>query len=86
MIKDTNHDNTSNNRQDNRTKECYFTETGTKPDYKNVLVLRRFITDRSKVIPQKYNGLTSKNQRLLTREVKKARFMALIPYTDKHAI
>lgn len=67
-------------------KSCYFTQTGTKPDYKNVLVLRRFITDRGKIIPQKYTGLTSKNQRFLSNEVKKARFMALIPYTDKHSI
>jgi small subunit ribosomal protein S18 len=65
---------------------CYFTQTGTKPNYKDVLVLRRFISDRDKVLPQKITGLTSKNQRLLTNEIKKARYMGLLPYTDKHAI
>jgi small subunit ribosomal protein S18 len=67
-------------------KNCYFTETGTKPDYKEILVLRRFINERGKVLPQKYSGLTAKNQRLLAVEVKKARYMGLLPYTDRHAL
>jgi small subunit ribosomal protein S18 len=67
-------------------KNCYFTETGTKPDYKEVLVLRRFINERGKILPQKYSGLTSKNQRLLALEIKKARYMGLLPYTDRHAL
>jgi small subunit ribosomal protein S18 len=65
---------------------CYFTQTGTKPDYKEVLTLKRFTSDRGKVLPQKYTGLTSKNQRMLSNEIKKARYMALLPYTDRHAI
>jgi len=65
---------------------CYFTQTGTKPDYKEVLVLRRFINERGKIIPQKYSGVTAKNQRLLAAEIKKARYMGLLPYTDRHAI
>lgn len=67
-------------------KNCYFTETGTKPDYKEVLVLRRFINERGKILPQKYSGLTSKNQRLVALEIKKARYMGLLPYTDRHAL
>ncbi len=67
-------------------KSCYFTDTGTKPDYKEVLVLRRFINERGKIIPQKYSGLTAKNQRLLAVEIKKARYMGLLPYTDRHAL
>lgn len=66
--------------------ECYFTQTGTKPDYKDVLTLKRFTSDRGKIIPQKYSGLTAKNQRLLAAEIKKARYMGLLPYTDRHAI
>lgn len=69
-----------------KTVGCYFTQTGTTPDYKEVLVLRRFITDRGKIVPQKYSGLTSKNQRKLAQEVKKARFMSLLPYTERHAL
>ncbi|RJR27288.1 30S ribosomal protein S18 [candidate division WWE3 bacterium] len=66
--------------------QCYFTQTGTKPDYKEILTLKRFTSDRGKIIPQKYTGITSKNQRLLAKEIKKARYMALLPYTDRHAI
>lgn len=65
---------------------CYFTKTNTSPDYKEVLTLKRFLSERNKILPQKYTGLTSKNQRLLAAEIKKARFMSLIPYTDSHAI
>ena len=65
---------------------CYFTQTGTKPGYKEVLTLKRFTSDRGKVLPQKYTGLTAKNQRMLSSEIKKARYMALLPYTDRHAI
>ena len=67
-------------------KNCYFTETGTKPDYKEVLVLRRFINERGKILPQKYSGLSAKNQRLLAVEIKKARYMGLLTYTDRHAL
>ena len=69
-----------------RNTECYFTQTGTKPDYKEALVLRRFISDRGKIIPQKYSGLMSRHQRKLAQEVKKARYKGLILYTDRHAI
>ncbi len=65
---------------------CYFTQTGTTPDYKEVLTLKRFTSDRAKILPQKYTGLSSKFQRLLAVEMKKARYMALLPYTDRHAI
>lgn len=68
-----------------KVQSCYFTQTGTKPDYKDVLVLRKFLSDRFKLLPQKVTGLTAKNQRILTKEVKKARFMALVPYTDQHS-
>jgi len=67
-------------------RTCYFSEMGKKPDYKDVLILRRFISERGKIIPNKYSGLTAKNQRLLAREIKKARFMALLPYTERHAL
>jgi small subunit ribosomal protein S18 len=67
-------------------KECYFTKMGTKPDYKDVLILRRFLTERGKVLPAAYSGLTAKNQRLLSQAIKRARQMALLPYTDRHSI
>lgn len=66
--------------------ECYFTKTGTAPNYKDILILRRFVSDRGKILPQDETGLTAKNQRRMSQELKKARFMALIPFTDKHSI
>jgi small subunit ribosomal protein S18 len=66
--------------------ECYFTKTGTTPNYKDVLILRRFISDRGKIISQSRTGVTAKNQRKLTKAIKQARYMALLPYTDRHAL
>jgi len=67
-------------------KACYFTKTKTEPDYKEVLVLRRFINDRGKILPNKYTGLTAKNQRKVAKEIKRARYMGLLHYTDRHTI
>ena len=64
----------------------YFEETGTVPNYKDVLILRRYISERGKILPQKITGLTSKSQRALSEEIKKARLMALLPYTERHAL
>lgn len=66
--------------------KCYFTQTNTEPNYKDVLILRRFITDRGKILHKSFTGLTASNQRKLANEIKKARFMALLPYTDRHAL
>ncbi len=65
---------------------CYFSKTNTKPNYKDVLILRRFITDRGKILHGSLTGLTAKNQRRFSKAVKRARFMGLIPYTDRHAL
>jgi small subunit ribosomal protein S18 len=66
--------------------ECYFSKHNTKPDYKDVLILRRFITGRGKILVGSLTGLTAKNQRLLSTAIKNARFMGLLPYTDRHAL
>lgn len=66
--------------------EDYFEKHGTKPDYKDVLILRRFITPRGKVLRGSLTGLNAKNQRALSEAIKRARHMALLPYTDRHAI
>lgn len=67
-------------------RNCYFTESDTSPDYKDVLILKRFLSERGKIIPAAYSGVSAKHQRKLSKELKKARFMALIPYTDRHAL
>ncbi len=65
---------------------CYYTQTKSTPDYKEVLVLKKFLTERGKILHKSFTGLTAKNQRLVSAAVKKARFMALLPYTDRHAL
>ena len=54
-------------------------------DYKNVNVLRDFITDRGKIIARRITGTCAKHQRALTREIKRARQMALLYYTATHS-
>ena len=53
-------------------------------DYKDVNISKQFITETGKIIPARVTGVTASNQRKLTRHIKIARFLALIPYTDMH--
>ena len=53
-------------------------------DYKDVNVLKQFITETGKIIPARVTGVSATNQRKLTKYIKIARFLALIPYTDMH--
>ena len=54
-------------------------------DYKDVDLLRRFITERGKVLPRRVTGLTAKQQRRLTIAVKRARLLALLPFINQEA-
>lgn len=71
-------------RRRRRRKEDYFEVNNLAINYKDIDSLRRFITDRGKIRPRRQTGLTSKNQRQLARAIKRARFLALLPYTDEH--
>lgn len=53
-------------------------------DYKNVEDLRKFITETYQIIPSRVNGNTAKQQRELNTAIKRARFLALLAYTDQH--
>jgi small subunit ribosomal protein S18 len=53
-------------------------------DYKNPEVLRRFVTDRGKIIPRRISGATAKQQRAICNAVKRARYLALLPYSLGH--
>ncbi len=55
-----------------------------KFDYKNVNLLKKFISETGKIIPARVTGITASEQRKITRYIKIARFLALIPYTDTH--
>lgn len=53
-------------------------------DYKNTDVLRQFITETGKIVPARVTGISASNQRKVTKSIKIARFLALLPYTDMH--
>ena len=55
-----------------------------KFDYKNINFLKQFITETGKIIPARVTGISASNQRKVTRYIKIARFLALIPFTDMH--
>ena len=68
-----------------RKKFCRFTADKVEwIDYKDIDVLKDFITETGKIIPARLTGTKAKYQRQLTDAIKRARFLALLPYTDNH--
>ncbi len=68
-----------------RKKFCRFTAEGVKEiDYKDLNVLRQFVSETGRIIPSRNTGTKARYQRQLTRAIKYARFLALIPYCDSH--
>ena len=68
-----------------RRRVCSFCVDGVKHiDYKEVDMLRRYVTERGQIRPRRKSGLCAKHQRRVAQAVKRARFMALLPYTDEH--
>jgi small subunit ribosomal protein S18 len=63
-----------------RKKVCYMC-TGKDINYKDVDALRRFINEKGKILPRRVTGNCAKHQRFIAGEIKKARKLALIPYT-----
>ena len=67
----------------NRNKFCYFKENGINEiDYKDVKLLRRFVTEHGKIMPRRVTGSSSKMHRKLIRAIKRARNIALMPYSN----
>lgn len=52
-------------------------------DYKDIDLLRKFITDQGKILSRRSTGLTSKQQKKLTKSIKRARILALLPFLNK---
>jgi small subunit ribosomal protein S18 len=68
-----------------RAKMCRFCADSTAElDYKDAKTLRVFLTERSKIIPRRISGNCAKHQRKLTLEIKRARHLALLPFTSAH--
>jgi len=68
----------------NQKNVCYFCAQNIKDiDYKNADILRRFISAQAKIMPRKRSHLCAKHQRRLAMAIKRARFMALLPFTAR---
>jgi small subunit ribosomal protein S18 len=68
-----------------RKKFCRFTAAGVKEiDYKDVDTLKDFIQENGKIQPARVSGTKARYQRQLTTAIKRARYLALLPYCDQH--
>ena len=67
-----------------RRKSCPFSgDQAPKIDYKDVKLLQRFVSERGKIVPSRITAVSTKKQRELARAIKRARFLALLPYVVK---
>lgn len=68
-----------------RKRFCRFTAEGIKEiDYKDINMLKNYITETGKIVPSRISGTSAKYQRQLSTAIKRARFLALLPYSDSH--
>ena len=69
-----------------RKRYCKFTVEGiTSVDYKDIELLKGFVTESGKIVPARITGTKAKYQRQLTKAIMVARYLALMPYTDSHS-
>ncbi len=67
-----------------RRKSCPFQGDGApKIDYKDIRLLGRYVSERGKIVPSRITAVSAKKQRELARAIKRARFLALLPYALK---
>ena len=72
-------------RQFKRKKYCRFTAEGIQEiDYKDLDMLREYISETGKIVPSRITGTKAKYQRQLATAIKRARFLALLPFCDNH--
>lgn len=68
-----------------RRKFCKFTAEGIEEiDYKDIGLLKQFITETGKIVPSRITGTKARYQRQLSTAIKRARYLALLPYCDSH--
>jgi len=66
-------------------KQCPFVAAGIDEiDYKDVKLLMKYVTETGKMVPSRITGVSAKYQRMLSRAIKRARYLALLPYCDSH--
>jgi small subunit ribosomal protein S18 len=68
-----------------RKKVCKFSADGVKEiDYKDVATLKGYITETGKIVPSRITGTSARYQRQLATAIKRARYLALLPFSDQH--
>ena len=68
-----------------RKKFCRFTADGVDQiDYKDLATLKNYVTESGKIVPSRITGTKAKYQRQLATAIKRARYLALLPYSDSH--
>ncbi len=68
-----------------RKKFCRFTaEKTVEIDYKDILTLKNYVSETGKIVPSRITGTKARYQRQLSTAIKRARFLALLPYSDAH--
>lgn len=75
----------SNGRSRRRTQDFFLQNKDVAIDYKNVDVLRRFLSPEGKVLPSRRTGLIARNQRAVTQAIKRARSVGLLPFANREA-
>jgi len=69
-----------------RRRFCRFTADGVDQiDYKDIETLKQYITETGKIVPSRITGTAARYQRQLSTAVKRARYLSLLPYTDRHS-
>lgn len=68
-----------------RKRFCKFTAEGvTEIDFKDLVTLKQYVSENAKIVPARVTGTKTHFQRMLSLAIKRARFLSLLPYTDKH--
>lgn len=81
--RDTNHSQSKRQKIFFKRKICRFCNGSVKINYKDTEILRRFTTERGKIIPRRITGTCAKHQRRLAKAIKRARVLALLPFVEK---
>lgn len=65
-------------------KVCWFTLNGIEPDYKDIKIISRYVTERGKIVPRRLSGVSAINQRRLCKAIKRARHLGLLPFVAEN--
>lgn len=67
-------------REERAKRFCHFCKTKTDPSYTDIVVLKRYLTERAKILPKQRSGACAKHQRAIAKNIKYARHLSLLPF------